>query len=613
MKKTLLLLFAFMASLTGAWAQTDLTVGKTVQPLGGVIQVSSYTDEGKTITGVSQENLQNMLVEGNSLAILLPQPTENWSSTAKASEQPVQGFFIDLGEAKTIGSVKFVWETADVAALNYQVYLSNTEPSNTGTGVNVVVDGSWNKIVDVANNAQAAANHILASAQTGRYVIVQAQGARNVYGIKLKRFQVFDNEVASLYRLDLSAPKTYLKKGISYNLTLNGFDKTDAPFDISGETPVYAVSPVAAGSVTDGAFTASQLGTIGISATIDEVTSNTVTVYSVPCDNLITSTTQFIDLTDGISAADAGVLNGDEKAGNLWAIIPENGSQPAEGTAIDKSFTIDLGSLYNIYMVAIAFEGASASKYTLSFSADNTNWTTEQEFSYARGINAHKDRITDFTYDHSKVRYIKVHLTEVSTGYGLKIYEISVFGTAVSITPAYNKTTYVTTAALDFTAVDGLDAYVATSANASSVTMTKVEAPVPAGTPLMLIGTKNTEYNVPVVASASAPAGNLLRAGDGTTVIGGTSKYDYILYTDGLFYRANEGALAAGKAYLHLDEAPAGARSLNIVFDDEEVTSISEELRVKNEKSVPAAGYFDLQGRKVAQLYIVNGKKVVIK
>ena len=186
-----------------------------------------------------------------------------------------------------------------------------------------------------------------------------------------------------------------------------------------------------------------------------------------------------------------------------------------------------------------------------------------------------------------------------------------------SITPAYDKTTYVTTTALDFSAVDGLKAYVATAANATNVTMTKVEDPVPADTPLLLIGTAGTKYNVPVVTTASAPAENLLRAGDGTTVIGGTSKYDYILYTDGLFYRANEGALAAGKAYLHLDAAPAGARSLNIVFDDEEVTSISEELRVKNEKSVPAAGYFDLQGRKVAQpqkgLYIVNGKKVVIK
>ncbi len=185
-----------------------------------------------------------------------------------------------------------------------------------------------------------------------------------------------------------------------------------------------------------------------------------------------------------------------------------------------------------------------------------------------------------------------------------------------SITPAYNKTTYVTTSALDFSAVDGLKAYVATAANAANVTMTKVEDPVPAGTPLLLIGTAGTTYNVPVVTTASAPAGNLLRAGDGTTVIGGTSRYDYILYTDGLFYRANEGALAAGKAYLHLDTAPAGARSLNIVFDDEEVTSISEELRVKSEKSVPAAGVFDLQGRKVAQpqkgLYIVNGKKVLV-
>lgn len=187
----------------------------------------------------------------------------------------------------------------------------------------------------------------------------------------------------------------------------------------------------------------------------------------------------------------------------------------------------------------------------------------------------------------------------------------------ISITPAYDKTTYVTTSAIDFSAVDGLKAYVATAANAANVTMTKVEDPVPAGTPLLLIGTAGTTYNVPVVTTASAPAENLLCAGDGTTVIGGTSKYDYILYTDGLFYRANEGALAAGKAYLHLDAAPAGARSLNIVFDDEEVTSISEELRVKSEKSVPAAGYFDLQGRKVAQpqkgLYIVNGKKIMVK
>ena len=184
----------------------------------------------------------------------------------------------------------------------------------------------------------------------------------------------------------------------------------------------------------------------------------------------------------------------------------------------------------------------------------------------------------------------------------------------VSITPAYEKTTYVTTEKLDFTKVDGLDAYVATSANASSVTMTKVEAAVPAGTPLMLIGTAGTQYNVPVAATAEAVVGNLLVAGDGSTTIGGTLRYDYILYSDGLFYRANEGVLAVGKAYLHLDAAPAaGAHALNIVFDDGDVTGINLTPALSQSNGV----YFDLMGRKIAQptkgLYIVNGRKVVIK
>lgn len=56
------------------------------------------------------------------------------------------------------------------------------------------------------------------------------------------------------------------------------------------------------------------------------------------------------------------------------------------------------------------------------------------------------------------------------------------------------------------------------------------------------------------------------------------------------------------------------ARTLSISFDDNETTGIKD--AVKNEES-GMKNYFDLQGRKVAQptkgLYIVNGKKVVIK
>ena len=80
------------------------------------------------------------------------------------------------------------------------------------------------------------------------------------------------------------------------------------------------------------------------------------------------------------------------------------------------------------------------------------------------------------------------------------------------------------------------------------------------------------------------------------------------------------GQIAANKCWLEIPKtAPNNTRA--IVFG-EDATSINEELRVKNEES--AGAVFDLSGRKVANgkwlngklpngVYIINGKKVVIK
>jgi len=155
-------------------------------------------------------------------------------------------------------------------------------------------------------------------------------------------------------------------------------------------------------------------------------------------------------------------------------------------------------------------------------------------------------------------------------------------GTNINITiPTGGYKTYVTTHALNFSGISGLKAYVATSASASGVTMTQVAA-VPAWTPLVLVGTANT-YNVPVIneASASAPDVNLLRAGDGYTVFNGTT-YDYILYSDGLFYRIGEGSVPYGKAYLHLDSAPSSSPGVRIIFEDNNATSL-ESVEAKEE------------------------------
>ena len=188
-------------------------------------------------------------------------------------------------------------------------------------------------------------------------------------------------------------------------------------------------------------------------------------------------------------------------------------------------------------------------------------------------------------------------------------------GMTENIKPVYAKSTYVTANAVDFSGVEGLKAYVATAATAGKVTLSEVTA-VPAGTPLMLIGTAGTEYTIPVAASATAPETNLLKAGDGKTEFDGTT-YDYILYSDGLFYQIGSGTVALNKAYLHCESDPRaaaqGARSLSIVFEDETTgigASLMNSERVNNE-------VYNLNGLRVAQpskgLYIVNGKKVVVK
>lgn len=187
-------------------------------------------------------------------------------------------------------------------------------------------------------------------------------------------------------------------------------------------------------------------------------------------------------------------------------------------------------------------------------------------------------------------------------------------GTTEAITPGHAKITYVTPEIMDFSKVSGLNAYVATAADGDGVTMTKVVAPVPADTPLLLMGTAGTEYNVPIVGSAAAPATNLLKKGDGTTVFDGTT-YDYLLYSDGKFYQIGSGTIATNKAYLHLDANPAGARSLDIFINDE--TMGIDAALMNNGRMNHDGVVYDLQGRRVSPLrkglYIVNGKKMIVK
>jgi hypothetical protein len=79
-----------------------------------------------------------------------------------------------------------------------------------------------------------------------------------------------------------------------------------------------------------------------------------------------------------------------------------------------------------------------------------------------------------------------------------------------------------------------------------------------------------------------------------------------------LFWKINHGVIPANKAYLPVQTSVVPARGFDIVFSDE-----ATDVKNINRESMANENYYNLNGQRVYAnqkgLYIVNGKKVVIK
>ena len=175
---------------------------------------------------------------------------------------------------------------------------------------------------------------------------------------------------------------------------------------------------------------------------------------------------------------------------------------------------------------------------------------------------------------------------------------------------------YCSTNALNFGATD-VKAYKAKVEN-GRVKLTEIEnGVVPANTGMILYCETADTYAIPVTTTEATVSDNeMIGVLTRTQVLWESGdKHNYILQ-QGKFNMATDGYLKANRAYLstEYDVTSAGARSMEIIFDDGEVTSIED---VRSKLSDMSGDFFDLQGRKVANptkgLYIVNGKKVLVK
>ena len=183
--------------------------------------------------------------------------------------------------------------------------------------------------------------------------------------------------------------------------------------------------------------------------------------------------------------------------------------------------------------------------------------------------------------------------------------------------------TYCDFSGLDFSSVEGLEAYTATGYASGEVTLTRVNY-VPANTGIVLRGTAGV-YEVPQ-QKVNAYLTNLLKGTTSPITLNQTEgdMTNYILAngSKGIgFYKvaSGGGTLAANKAYLQLPSNLSATRPMMLRFEDEDgqTTDIQYLYTSSDDETAPAI--FDLQGRRVSGtmqqsgIYIVGGKKVMAK
>ena len=215
------------------------------------------------------------------------------------------------------------------------------------------------------------------------------------------------------------------------------------------------------------------------------------------------------------------------------------------------------------------------------------------------------------------VRYIKWVYTNKSNG-NVALGNIKLSKTITLAASGY--ASYCSPKALDLTPGDGYAAYAVTAISGSTVTFSKITGAVPAETPFILYGEGKGGTTINLSAATgetTAVTGNMLVGTLAPTAIT-TVSGDYTNFglSGGSFVKINDGTLPANKAYLPVLTAniPSNAREFTIIFDDMQTTGVND---VRSKMADVRGDFFDLQGRKVANptkgLYIVNGKKVVIK
>ena len=413
--------------------------------------------------------------------------------------------------------------------------------------------------------------------------------------------------------------------GASIYYTLNGDDPTTtpsatcfaytAPFEVSATTTVKAI--------------AKHADDTNASSVVSKTFTKQTTINGITALNAAANGTHYVVFTNAQFTyfnGNQGFLN-DANAGILYY----KSGHPAVKTTyngicrVEKTVYNQMPELTNIEAIdgecTVTTPDELQAPVVLTASELETNFSGH----LARQIQVNNYTVTDAgNFATGKAFYTGWFNPALTVGctYNLVGYPFNNNGTmqyrlvaaTVPVTISASKyASFCSTSALDFTDTD-VKAYKA-KVDEGKVVLTQVDN-VPANEGVILYGEAG-DYNVPVIASASAVSENeLVGVTAETSVVWNpsTGVYNYILQ-QGTFKKASDGKLRANRAYLqtNYNVTSPGAHDLEMVFDGD-VTGIKNLTTTLSQGEGVA---YNLAGQRVNAshkgLVIVNGKKYLNK
>ena len=411
----------FITDVDGS--DTDLaeitSSGKLIPLKNGTVRVTAKAVDGSNKEGCMDIILQNQDKENLALNKKVyvsnsegSNPGQNavdgdtntrWAAGVQDDNQWIT---VDLGDIYNINKTVLYWENSYLSEYKIQGSMDNVHFQD----------------IYVQNNSKGEVEEIVFDDTPTRYVRIQSIKRGTNYGPSLWEFQLYGTLYEKTYVQDIEIRTETGKNEINTKNKPLQMSAIINPDDATVKTVEWSVYNKD-GSETD-------LATITADGKLIPKENGIVKVVAKATDGSQVEKSIEIKITGQDAqniALNKNITATSEDGGNqaIDAIDANYISRWASNANNDESITIDLGSLYYVNQVSLAWEDAYGKEYKIEGSLDGNEFFEIQHVTDGDG------EIDNIYFDSKLLRYVRMQGIERATQYGYSIYEFEVYGKAL--------------------------------------------------------------------------------------------------------------------------------------------------------------------------------------